>query len=66
MAKEVESAKYDWGNSDSWIDGGEHGLWIASGEVRSIEFCPVVEQGANNGGQKYTNAEASLASRSTS
>lgn len=39
---------YDWGDNDSWIDGGEHGLWVASGEVRSIEFFPVIEQGTNN------------------
>ena len=36
------------GGNDSWIDGGEHGLWVASGEVRSIEFFPVAEEGPNN------------------
>jgi len=40
---------YDWGDNDSWVDGGEHGLWVASGEVRSIEFFPATEQGANIG-----------------
>ena len=40
---------YDWGDDNSWIDRGEHGLWVAAGEIRSIEFFPVTEQGANNG-----------------
>jgi hypothetical protein len=40
---------YGWGDNDSWIDGGEHGLWIACSEIRSIEFFPVSEEGVHNG-----------------
>jgi hypothetical protein len=39
---------YDWGDDNSWNDGGAHGLWVASGEIRSIEFFPVSEKGATN------------------
>lgn len=40
---------YGWGEDNSWNDTGEHGLWVASGEIRTIEFFPASEQGAKNG-----------------
>jgi hypothetical protein len=39
---------YAWGDNNSWKDTGEHSLWVASGEIRSIEFFPPSEQGANS------------------
>ncbi|MEP5732209.1 MAG: DUF6338 family protein [Sulfitobacter sp.] len=39
---------YAWGEDNSWNDTGEHGLWVASGEIRSIEFFPASEQGVKN------------------
>jgi hypothetical protein len=39
---------YKWGDDDSWKDVGEHGLWVAPGEIRSIEFFPVTENGESN------------------
>lgn len=39
---------YDWGEDDSWLDGGDHGLWVASGELKSVEFFPVSEEGKSN------------------
>lgn len=39
---------YRLGEDNTWNDAGEHGLWVASGEIRTIEFFPVSEQGAKN------------------
>jgi len=40
---------YDWGEDNSWLDGGDHGLWVASGELKSLEFFPVSEKGTTDG-----------------
>jgi hypothetical protein len=40
---------YDWGEGNSWLDGGDHGLWVASGELKSVEFFPVGEKGTSHG-----------------
>ena len=40
---------YDLDEDNCWIDGGEKSLWIAYGEIRSIEVFPVSGEGANNG-----------------
>lgn len=40
---------YDWGEDNSWLDGGDHGLWVAPGELKSVEFFPVSEKGTSNG-----------------
>ncbi len=39
---------YDWGENDKWLDNGEHGLWVSSGELKSVEFFPVSEKGTPN------------------
>ncbi|MDO6459052.1 DUF6338 family protein [Celeribacter halophilus] len=39
---------YDWGDENQWIDNGDHGLWIASDEIRTIEFFPVENERTNN------------------
>ncbi|MEP1208450.1 MAG: DUF6338 family protein [Rhizobiaceae bacterium] len=36
---------YRWGENESWLDQGEHGLWVASDELKTIEFFPVSEKG---------------------
>lgn len=32
---------YGWGDENQWINNGDHGLWIAADEIRTIEFFPV-------------------------
>jgi hypothetical protein len=39
---------YGWGENNEWLDNGEHGLWVASGELKSVEFFPVSEEGTPN------------------
>jgi len=39
---------YNLGENDSWNDNGDHGLWVASDEIKTIEFFPVVEEGVSN------------------
>ncbi|MBI1418196.1 MAG: hypothetical protein GC146_13325 [Limimaricola sp.] len=40
---------YGWGERNSWLDRGDHGLWVASGELKSVEFFPASEEGTSNG-----------------
>jgi len=39
---------YSWGDDDQWIDNGDHELWVASNEIRTIEFFPAENERAQD------------------